>query len=239
MKPTTRIDHSTCNRSCESPSRSRKLSRVGILCIVGAAAIWVTGIAVGLQAIHQFESTPGESGTSADSWPVASKIKPIVGKTTLVMLVHPECSCTRASFSELNEIMSRSEGRISAWVLVAKLGLNDDHHALDRNPIAGVNFLADADGREARLFGARTSGQVFLYNSVGHLLYSGGITGARGHAGDNIGRRLLVQAVATGLPQTRQVPVFGCALSDTKKATTPNLSASVAPTSAAAVREAQ
>ena len=37
-----------------------------------------------------------------------------------------------------------------------------------------------------------TSGQTFLYDARGTLLFSGGITGARAHAGDNAGRQSLV-----------------------------------------------
>jgi hypothetical protein len=134
------------------------------------------------------------------------------------MLVHPECSCTRASFSELNGIMNRAVGGLSVWVLVvdprSKVS-TPSTDAFTKNPMAGVTFLPDAEGREADLFGARTSGQVVLYDPSGHLLYSGGVTGARGHAGDNMGRRQILQAVANGSSQSSR-PVFGCALTNGK-----------------------
>ena len=59
-------------------------------------------------------------------------------------------------------------------------------------------MLRDDDGAEARRFGAETSGQTLLYDEHGALLFSGGITGARGHAGDNAGRASLVALLNRG-----------------------------------------
>lgn len=58
--------------------------------------------------------------------------------------------------------------------------------------LPGVTVVRDDSGREALRFGAATSGQTLLYDADGALLFSGGITAARGHAGDNAGRSELV-----------------------------------------------
>jgi hypothetical protein len=55
-----------------------------------------------------------------------------------------------------------------------------------------VTVVRDDDGREARRFGVEASGETLLYDADGSLLFSGGITAARGHAGDNAGRTELV-----------------------------------------------
>jgi hypothetical protein len=53
-----------------------------------------------------------------------------------------------------------------------------------------------------------------LYDTAGRLLFSGGITAARGHSGDNAGREAIV-ALLAGAPTDRtQTPVFGCKLSN-------------------------
>ena len=44
----------------------------------------------------------------------------------------------------------------------------------------------------------------------GDLLFSGGITFARGHAGDNAGRTAIEACAAGQSPGYRQTPVFGC-----------------------------
>jgi hypothetical protein len=78
--------------------------------------------------------------------------------------------------------------------------------------LPGVTVARDVDGREARRFGAATSGQTLLYDSNGALLFSGGITGARAHAGDNAGRSALVALLNHGRPDRTGTSVFGCPL---------------------------
>jgi hypothetical protein len=78
--------------------------------------------------------------------------------------------------------------------------------------IPGVTVQEDLDGAQARLFGAETSGTVLLYDFHGNLLFKGGITGARGHAGDNMGESTIA-SLCFGQPAgTNQTPVFGCSL---------------------------
>jgi hypothetical protein len=70
----------------------------------------------------------------------------------------------------------------------------------------------DEGGAEARRFGATTSGHAVLYSPDGRLLFRGGLTGARGHAGDNANLDALA-AVLDGAPSPHiNVPVFGCPL---------------------------
>ena len=70
--------------------------------------------------------------------------------------------------------------------------------------------VIDKSGEEAAQFGARTSGFVVVYGPDDKLRFSGGITGSRGHAGDNVGRRAVIAALAGGHPPAH--PVFGCGL---------------------------
>ena len=70
----------------------------------------------------------------------------------------------------------------------------------------------DPEGREARLFGAAASGAVALYDTHGILAFSGGITGARGHSGDNAGRSAVVALLTGRRPERARTFVFGCDL---------------------------
>jgi hypothetical protein len=65
--------------------------------------------------------------------------------------------------------------------------------------IPGVSETVD-DGREARLFGAATSGQTMVYDRNGRLLFSGGITAARGHLGDNPGASAITALLEGPVP---------------------------------------
>ena len=78
--------------------------------------------------------------------------------------------------------------------------------------IPGVRPVEDLDGREALRFGAVTSGQTLLYDVSGRLLFNGGITAARGHAGTNDGRDAVLSLLANGSSLRHTTRVFGCSL---------------------------
>jgi hypothetical protein len=80
------------------------------------------------------------------------------------------------------------------------------------NAIANVDVIADPDGREAERFGARTSGQAYLFAPGGELLFAGGITASRGHEGPSLGRDRIVALVEQGAADGEASDVFGCAL---------------------------
>ena len=75
--------------------------------------------------------------------------------------------------------------------------------------------MVDVDGREAALFGARTSGHVVAFDPAGRRTFAGGLTPARGRRGDGPGRLALLALLsgpsATSRPASDS-PVFGCPL---------------------------
>ena len=80
--------------------------------------------------------------------------------------------------------------------------------------IPGVELRVDLGGKEATLFNAKTSGQVFLYDASGALRFDGGITPARGHEGDSDGKAAVLAVLAGGGPERTSTAVFGCELFD-------------------------
>ncbi len=78
--------------------------------------------------------------------------------------------------------------------------------------LPGGRVLRDDEGVVAGRFGAVTSGQVVFYDGSGLLRFSGGITSARGHAGENPGRTALVSLLNETGPATDRTNVFGCSL---------------------------
>jgi len=150
-------------------------------------------------------------------WPADSRIARAPDRPTLVMLVHPHCPCSRASLAELDRIMTRVSGRLSAHVLfVLPSGVSEGWErgaswdSIARVP--GVLVHVDDGGREAARFGAFTSGQTVLYDAHGQLRFSGGITPARGHEGDSAGADAVVAVVQGAAPAAPRTPVFGCSL---------------------------
>jgi hypothetical protein len=137
----------------------------------------------------------------------------------LIMVAHPKCPCTRASIRELDLLMTQAGPGLSATVLfnrpagVPASGTDSDLWR-QASMIPGVTVLADDDGMETSLFGAMTSGETVLYDERGDLRFHGGITGARGHSGDNAGRSAIVDFVRRDELTRAQTFVFGCELHD-------------------------
>ncbi len=179
--------------------------------------LWLCAASLGLGKIWQYEVRPGKTLPPARRWPAASEVAPLPGCYTLVMLAHPKCPCTGASLTELARLMARCRSSLSAYVLFYKpLDAPADWEKTARYSqaaaIPGVRVLTDENGREAKRFHAATSGQTFLYDPEGRLLFSGGITFARGHAGDNAGSDAISEAINQGRAKRAATPVFGCSL---------------------------
>ncbi len=176
-------------------------------------------VSIGLWVIWGYENAPGVVAKPPLHWPADSQIQPSQGRATLVMLAHPHCPCTRASIGELASLMAHTQGRVTAYVLFLKpAGVSDNWEKTDlwqsAARIPGVKPLMDDDGAEARRFHAATSGQTVLYDAEGRLLFSGGITGSRGHSGDNAGRSAIVSLLGDGAAERAETFVFGCPLFD-------------------------
>src|SRR5205085_5189699 len=77
----------------------------------------------------------------------------------------------------------------------------------DAAAIDGVTCLVDSTAIASRIFGARTSGQVFLYDQNGALRFSGGITPSRDHRGNNAGIDAITGFLDTGTLTTSTAPV--------------------------------
>ena len=113
--------------------------------------------------------------------------------------------------------MADCQGLVRAQVLFFQPeGMPDDWVKTDlwhaAAAIPGVSVGADPHGEEVRLFLSASSGQAVLYDASGSLLFQGGITLARGHAGDNPGRSAIEALLKQSNIHVPGTPVFGCAL---------------------------
>ena len=196
----------------DDAARSRGAVWLGVL-----AVIWLVVVATGVWQLMAYENTPGTGASAPRRWPAQSRLMPADNRPTLVLLAHPQCPCTRASMAELAEILARAERRPKTYVLFLRpSGFADGWEKTDlwRSAAAlpDVTLVRDDGGEEARRFGAETSGQTLLYDTRGVLVFSGGITGARGHVGDNAGQAALVDLLSRGGSDHPDTTVFGCPL---------------------------
>jgi hypothetical protein len=192
-------------------------SRKKIVITVLLGATWVAALAFGGRTLFRYETTPGRVGTVASSWPSGSVVPHQADKPTLLMFAHPHCPCTRASVGELAQIMAHALGKVNAYVLFVKppnAGADWDDTDLRASAAAipGVTVVTDENGKEASRFGAETSGHTLVFDRNGALVFTGGITASRGHAGNNAGESAVLAALSQQAVDHPRTPVFGCSL---------------------------
>ena len=176
-------------------------------------------VAVGALIMVSFDGTAGSAGSTPPHWPASSKIRRTTNRPDLLVFVHPFCSCTAATIAELAKVSVRRTRDVippAITLLVYRPERNTNWRAQSirakARDLPSARIVWDNGGREGRLFGARTSGYTLLYSAAGDLLFHGGVTGSRGHEGDNFGLDQLVTALDSGRPARAFSFVFGCAL---------------------------
>ena len=181
--------------------------------------VWLGLALAGMFAIFSYSNTPSATDVAPAAWPVQSRLARSPHLPTLVLFAHPHCPCTRASLAELSKLWGRVSDRLRVHVLFMRpSGVGERWEETDivrrAREIPGAVTTIDADGAEAGLFHARTSGETMLYGKDGQLLFHGGITPSRGHEGDNLGLTRIVSLVTTGTADKPESAVYGCVLRD-------------------------
>jgi hypothetical protein len=190
-------------------------SKSRLLIIFGM--VWLAGVTAGLAWLAAYDNAPGAPAHAPTRWPAQSRLVRDAVGPTLVLLAHPRCVCTRATLGELSELMARAHDKPKAYVVFIKPAgtaptFDDTDLWRTAHGIPGVSVLRDEDGRETERFGAETSGQALLYDAGGTLIFGGGITGSRGHPGDNIGRASILALLNREAGARPNTSVFGCPL---------------------------
>lgn len=179
-------------------------SRLWILLVCS----WISLVALGTARLELFAATPGSSA-SGESTSAGRRFH-------LYVFFHPLCECSVASVAELHRLVEHVDGRLDVTAVIDLAGLNPDKGASLKRRLGDAHGIAvetDPDGTKTASFGAKTSGQALLYDPQGNLVFSGGITAARAHEGDNDGEAAIIDIVNRKKVKTRSTPVFGCALS--------------------------
>lgn len=185
---------------------------------IGAlAAVWLFAVSVGLVQLYNYGAKPGVLSAVIVRWPIETVIKKGNAPFQLVMVAHPRCPCTRASIGELESIMTKARGQINAHILFVKpKEVSRDWTETDlvetAKKIPGVNVYIDQEAKQAKLFGGTTSGQIFLFDTIGKPVFSGGITASRGHSGDNLGKKNILALINNKSIAQTKTPFFGCLL---------------------------
>ena len=204
-----------------APTPAKK--KIGSWLAVIFAGLWLIAAALGQRVMINYDYTAAAPGTPPEKWPVATSVLRTPGLSSIVVVAHPHCPCSRATVEELARLMALLHNRATATVIfVRPAGFSEDWERTDlwrdAARIPGVRVLTDIDGVEAARFGAQASGQTMLYDAEGNLRFTGGITASRGHAGDSPGRSTILSIVNTGNSVTTHTSVYGCSLHNPERA---------------------
>jgi hypothetical protein len=180
-------------------------------------ALWGLVVGAGFLLLQGYAARPGDAGKPPVSWPAGSLIPRDGRRPTLLIFLHPCCPCSAASLAELAAILDRHGDRVSAHALLLQPSRPPRQwrrSAIEQElaNLPDLHIWQDRNGAEALRFGVVTSGHVLLYEVQGRLTFSGGITPARGHRGENCGRAAVLARIFGEEGEVAENPVFGCSL---------------------------
>jgi len=179
--------------------------------------VWMLGLAAGFGGLMAYQTRAGVAAVSPTEWPSGTDLPFDARRFNLVLFAHPKCPCTRATLDELEVVLNRRREKIRATLCVFDpAGVPPDWAETSLVRMArgmpGVNVVVDRNGSMAAKFGAMTSGQVVMFDREGRRVFSGGITGSRGEAGENLGRNFLLALAGGEICGAAPTAVYGCAL---------------------------
>lgn len=164
---------------------------------------WLLLVAGSFLCLEGYAATPGQPARPPLLWPPRSGLVQASDRPTLLVFIHPQCPCSRATLANLERLLARAPGRAQVYLLFMRPGgtaLQWSHTDLWRRAgqLKSTRLVLDEGNREAGCFQVATSGQVLLYDASGALRFSGGITPARGHEGDSGGGDALLCQLLAG-----------------------------------------
>lgn len=180
--------------------------------------LWLVSMLAGVAFLNSYSASPGERiDSNVFQWPKQSQIMRSSQNPNLVLFAHPHCPCSQASIAELERLMPYLIGKVDVNVVFVQPQGRDKNWVEGElwektKYIPGVSLSVDPDYREADLFQAKTSGQVFLFDRSGWAVFRGGITPARGHEGESRGKKFILSWINIQNSQRLIANVYGCAL---------------------------
>lgn len=179
-------------------------------------ALWVLILIGGVSAFARYSYTPGEAAEAAPLWPALSSLQPNLTKPELLVFLHPKCACSHATLTDLERLIPQIGARARVRVVFNDLGdsalLRESHSFEMAKEIEGIEVVEDPGGFESAKFGVKTSGQVFLYDERGQLVFSGGLTPSRGHEGESVGAIAVLRWLNSRKIEWQTSDVFGCSM---------------------------
>ncbi|HYV37200.1 MAG TPA: hypothetical protein VE988_15950 [Gemmataceae bacterium] len=187
------------------------------LLIFSLTLCWSVVLGAGFWLLVKYKSTAGENGSVQSQWPKDSRIAQVPQCFNIVVALHPHCPCSRATVTELANILARSKENVHVHALIYRPssspeGWEESEIVHSAKKLPGVSIHLDKDSVEGNRFGALTSGHVLLFGANGSLLFNGGITSSRGHQGETPAHEALWSLLKGDSSPLSTTPVYGCPL---------------------------
>jgi len=185
--------------------------------VLPVIVLWLAALCGGFSAVTRFDVNAGTQKDSPPTWPSQTKLKFDDRTHNLVLSLHPMCSCSNATVTELEQVIAASGNRLKVHALIS-IPPNSPNEWRSSELVERVRKLPqtevflDENCDEAKRYGAATSGDVVLYSTDRQRVFRGGITAARGHAGDSLGKETIIAFVSGKDVESKDTPVFGCRL---------------------------
>ena len=165
----------------------------------------------GSHYLMTYAGAAGKSVAVTNDWPSDSQLEK-KDAYHLVMFLHPGCGCSKASLAELSRLMA-DQSELSAQIIFMKSAkleklFSENSLVNQAKLIPRSKIFYDQDGAEALRFGAETSGLTHLYKKS-ELLFAGGLTMARGHEGESVGKNAILSHLKHQEAEKKSL-VFGC-----------------------------
>ncbi|MGF1580943.1 MAG: hypothetical protein ACFCD0_16385 [Gemmataceae bacterium] len=195
----------------------KAISWRGASFLIALGVLWIGSVMIGFWCLWLYEWTPGVSSQPPFRWPKRTRLPLDRKYPTLVAFIHPHCPCSRATLSELKRALPPRVTGVRTHVVFRtpeepSSNWTDTTNVRHARELPGASIWMDEAGHETKLFRATVSGHVVLYRPSGRRVFSGGITGSRGHEGANAGRTALMEWICDQASQVRETPVYGCPL---------------------------
>ncbi len=210
--PTMNVDQSVI---VERQNRHAPLTIILLL-------IWGLIVLVGFGSLVVYSQTPGAQSVEVSPVKLDSRPYQTLKQWQLVVGIHPKCSCSLATVSELRRLLASAGNDVRCTVYVyaprqETLQWSDTPLVRTARKIPEVDLVLDPDGETMAQFGILTSGDVVLDDATGTTRFHGGITVARGHEGLNLGSDSILAVINGSIPPASTTHVYGCRINSLRE----------------------
>ncbi len=180
-------------------------------------AIWFVAVASGFWLLTSYNFASNTVSSAPTEWPTGTNLKLDTNSPTLLVFIHPQCPCSSATLTELEQLVSEVDQQVKCTILMGCPSAKVDRWMRSSNvrtslTMKGIQTVIDLDGAVATRFNITTSGHCLLYSVTGNLMFQGGITTERGHEGESCGQISIKNLIAGTPSRIAHFPVFGCEL---------------------------